>query len=224
MIVLYIFDKEIYLDLEVRNYYSIVIENKKKLLELEKYIYFDFSGKEEFIKCKIDNNFINPDKIATLIYPIFNPDFNNKRNINSLYKILKNFYREDVDSSVETINSKIKEIIDTISLDYSINIETTEEIKIEDIFKISNLRFAENYNSLLERIIQFCVVTKEIRNVFIFFVFDLNKYFEQEEIQLLLKDLYIKGIFLINIENSVKENEETKHISLLIDSDLCVIN
>lgn len=97
-------------------------------------------------------------------------------------------------------------------------------IRIDDIFKIGGLQFLETDSSLLERFVRYISIVKELQNVSIIFINHLHDYFENAEIEQLLKEMEYRGITLVNIEIFVPQNKLENETICIIDKDLCSIN
>ena len=212
------------IDITDPKFITLVIENKSFYWRFSKYLYDVFP--EHLSYCSVFKNG-EEQKIEDMSAYIYNPldlNLNTKQNLNALYKILKKSYFSELSASVEQIQELLAQVCKEIRLDFDAELTMDSSIRIDDIFKIGGLQFSEIDSSLLERFVRYVSIIKELRNVSIIFINHLHDYFENTEIEQLLKELGYRGITLVNIETFVPQNKLENETLCIIDKDLCSIN
>ena len=212
------------IDITDPKFITLVIENKSFYWKFSKYLYDTFP--EHLSLCSLIKNG-EQQKIEDVSAYIFNPlelSLNTKQNLNALYKILKKSYFSELSASVEQIQELLAQVCKEIRLDFDAELTMDSSIRIDDIFKIGGLQFLETDSSLLERFVRYISIVKELQNVSIIFINHLHDYFENAEIEQLLKEMEYRGITLVNIETFVPQNKLENETICIIDKDLCSIN
>ena len=212
------------IDITDPKFITLIIENKSFYWKFSKYLYDTFP--EHLSYCSLIKNG-EQQKIEDVSAYIFNPldlNLNTKQNLNALYKILKKSYFSELSASVQQIQDLLTQVCKEIRLDFDAELTMESSIRIDDIFKIGGLQFSEIDSSLLEKFVRYISIIKELRNVSIIFINHLHDYFENTEIEQLLKELGYRGITLVNIETFVPQNKLENEKICIIDKDLCSIN
>lgn len=212
------------IDITDPKFITLVIENKPFYWTFSKYLYDTFPEHLSF--CSLIKNG-EQQKIEDVSAYIYNPldlNLNTKQNLNALYKILKKSYFSELSASVQQIQDLLTQVCKEIRLDFDAELTMESSIRIDDIFKIGGLQFSETDSSLLERFVRYISIVKELQNVSIIFINHLHDYFENTEIEQLLKEMEYRGITLVNIETFVPQNKLENETLCIIDKDLCSIN
>lgn len=212
------------IDITDPKFITLIIENKSFYWKFSKYLYDTFP--EHLGYCSLFKNG-EEQKIEDVSAYIYNPldlNLNTKQNLNALYKILKKSYFSELSASVQQIQDLLTQVCKEIRLDFDAELTMESSIRIDDIFKIGGLQFSETDSSLLERFVRYISIVKELQNVSIIFINHLHDYFENTEIEQLLKEMEYRGITLVNIETFVPQNKLENETLCIIDKDLCSIN
>lgn len=212
------------IDITDPKFITLVIENKPFYWTFSKYLYDTFPEHLSF--CSLIKNG-EQQKIEDVSAYIYNPldlNLNTKQNLNALYKILKKSYFSELSASVQQMQDLLTQVCKEIRLDFDAELTMESSIRIDDIFKIGGLQFSEIDSSLLERFVRYISIVKELQNVSIIFINHLHDYFENTEIEQLLKEMEYRGITLVNIETFVPQNKLENETLCIIDKDLCSIN
>lgn len=212
------------IDITDPKFITLVIENKSFYWKFSKYLYDTFP--EHLGYCSLFKNG-EEQKIEDVSAYIYNPldlNLNTKQNLNALYKILKKSYFSELSASVQQIQDLLTQVCKEIRLDFDAELTMESSIRIDDIFKIGGLQFSESDSSLLERFVRYISIIKELQNVSIIFINHLHDYFENVEIEQLLKETEYRGITLVNIETFIPQNKLENETFYIIDKDLCSID
>jgi len=201
----------------------LIIENKIMFYKFNKYCFEDFYGVDNYLSYFINDVSEKNDKVMNFIPNVFDLSLNNKRNINSLYKILKNKYYDDLKVDIDSLKEKAIEIISNIALDFDVELTANSEIKADDLFKILDLRFNDESNNLLDILIKYCSVIRELQNIDVFVINQLRDYFYDDDLSRMYHELSYKGITIIDVENNANFVKNKDDIVLIVDKDLCSI-
>ena len=207
------------INIDSAEFIDLVIENKKLKYEFLKYCYFCFNGNTNFIVLQCGSEIQNNEKLIFFVCNLFDLDLNTKKNINSLYKILKLKYYDELKDEILNLTNKTKQLIEDISLDFDMPLYSNSEIKEEDIFRAFDLRFLDDDSlSLKERIIKYCTLIYELQKIDIFIFKDLHQYIES-----LFYELKYLRIKIINVESNNNFTFNSYSKKIIIDETLCLI-
>ena len=168
-------------------------------------------------------NVINDNEPCFSILNIMDLDLNTKKNLNSLNKILQKTTYENFYKDLENLKTRISEIVKTISLELEVSISIKDEIKTDDLFKIMEIKFAENQENILEKLINYIIVMSKLQRKYIFLVLHLKEYLTEEEISVLIKELSLHEIFIIDFETRDFPIDVGIDSKIVIDSEGCLI-
>lgn len=213
-------------EFEISNdkFYTLIIENRVEFLNLMIYLNNEYSGNVDFLKLTNDQEKkLSLDSYIFYIPNIFNLDLNTKKNINALYKKLKTIYGKKMNDDLQEIKRKCEEIIEEISIDFDIELSVGTAINIDDIFKIMNISFLENYMNLKEKLVKYILIINELNEYKIFILNNLHIYFSNEELEFIIKELSYHDISLINIENNNYFSKIDNEYLKILDIDNCSI-
>ncbi|MDR0935003.1 MAG: type II-A CRISPR-associated protein Csn2 [Erysipelotrichaceae bacterium] len=216
-----LFDKEI--NLETSKFYTIVIENRKLNYDVSKYLYNEFSAKEDYFTIFKDDKKLDITNEATFVFNLFSLDLNTKRNINALYKILRKSCSDTLQADIKNIKNEIVKVVQQISLDFDIELGVNNDIREDDLFKIVDLRFSEGDDSYLLRFKKYVETVYELLGVRVFFIYHLHDYFNKNELDTIFHELSYKNMSLINLEISQNYEKSENEEFIVIDQDLCSI-
>ena len=208
-------------DLTNPQFITIVIENKEYYWKFNKYLYDVFPDHIKYCSFFNNGDEVKIEDISAYISNVLNLNLNTKQNLNALYKILKKSYFEELSSTVEQIQEQLTKVCSEIKMDFDAELIMDSAIRIDDIFKIGGLQFAEPSGSLLEDLSKFIMVSKELRGVSIIFINHLHDYLDNSKIAEFIKEIQYSGISLINLETSRPESIVKNENIAIIDKDLC---
>lgn len=204
----------------------IVIEDKKLFRNYIKEIYnqsIDYDDKGRFVLSDNEKE-IKLSKEVEVILDYYSLNINNKKTVTKVYNKLKEISLDE-DMYIETnkMYSEIIRYIDKIVDISDFPLEFSIDIDIIDVFKISNIKFINDYKDDLEKICNYIEIMTQFIGKNIFVLINFREFFRIEELKELYKFAAYKKIFLVMIENSVNEvcNEYEK--VFILDEDICEI-
>lgn len=212
------------LDITDPKFITLIIESKPFYWRFSKYLYDTFPDHLNYCSLLKNGEQQKIEDFSTYIYNPLDLSLNTKQNLNSLYKILKKSYFSELTASVQQIQESLTQVCKEIRLDFDAELTMESSIRIDDVFKIGGLQFSESDSSLLERFVRYISVIKELQNISIIFINHLHDFFENSEIEKLLKETEYRGITIVNIETNLPRKKLENEIVSIIDRDLCSIN
>ena len=216
-----------YIDNEI-----IIPDNKVFNIEIENKIYFyrlinelnyisngADSPEEDNIKFFKNNNELNLFNKIDVYIDYFNIDFNSKKIINSLYRVLKTTISEEDKIKIANYYLKIKNILSKSFLDYNLPLTISSEYDIELIFKLLKIN-VEKKNNLLDNLL----ILIDINNIFkinelLIFV-NLKQYLNKEELNELYKYSVYNNVKILLIDSQSYGTCNEYEKKLIIDSNL----
>ncbi len=161
------------------------------------------------------------EKNCLIISNIFNLDANSKKILTSLYKRIANEIMTDEDKEkVIKVNDSILELLNKISLELNLDVDYSAEIDIQKILSIYDFSFKVNQEMPLDKVVTFIKANLEIGNYKFVISNNLLPLFNDNELEMLSKELELLGVSLINL---TLVQTKRKHVidSITIDDDLC---
>lgn len=198
------------IEIENKKYFSRIINNLLLLNDgiLEEANIFENNIKELNLTNKIN-----------IIIDYFHIDFNNRKIINEIYKIIYNIIDENtikiINKSYKQIYSSLKNSIQDIDLPLSIE----NVVDINSILKISNLSIRYP-KEILDKILLLIDIEEQLKlNNLLVFV-NLKQYLNKEELEELYKYSLYKNIKLLLIDSQSYGISNKYEKKLLIDENL----
>lgn len=198
----------------------LVIENKQFYRKLIHALKESVSGNESCFK--IIENLEEKDlsKMSAFITDVFDININESKIINRIYNLLieesngSELYDQKIKFENE-INKFIEELI--FKFDYDI---TYDHIDYKNIFKGVNLHIEDNFQGLMENLLEYIDISYKLLNKKIFFILNLNCYFNSNELEELKRYLCYNNVVVVLLQNRLDlEIQKSENIKI-IDSDL----
>lgn len=106
-------------------------------------------------------------------------------------------------------------------LDY--DLDYSDSLEVKDFLKIMNLHFADDAESLLEKLIDYVQLLHEVLQVRLFIFINIRSYLSTEGLQQLYKQVFYNKGFILLIENNDNFIREDNEEVMIIDKDHCII-
>ena len=164
-------------------------------------------------------NEINLNNKILIMYDFFNFDFNSKKNISKIYKLIEDNLDEKSLQSFNSLYSKLLKILKN-ELNYlDINIKLDEEYKMENILKIVKLSI-EKKDSLMDNLFLLIDLEKILKvNEVLVFV-NLKQYLSKDELKEFYKYIVYNNLCAVFVDSQtygIADNMENK---IIIDDNL----
>lgn len=198
----------------------IVIENYKLFHDIINNLYTEqYSDIFNFYDEKY--NSLDLDSKIYILYDYINYDLTN-------LKVFLDFTKKNKLTNNFKIKEKLNELYEScinlfeeIAIESPIMIEMNEEINFEYLIKALNIHFKSS-NENIENIVKYCKIINEIYSKEIICFININSFFSNEEIEIIISELKMCGIKLLFISTNDNNiiNINNKKI-VYIDNDLC---
>ena len=218
---IYFFEE--FIDLEVGKLYTIIIENRKILYDFEKYLFNEFEGNNDYLLLMDNNKIIDHKKNIYFLSNFYDMDLNNKKNLLALYKQIKVNHNDELKERFEQLTSNINEFLEFMNFESGFDLTFDSNILMDDVFKLGDLRFNNENDSLFNTLISYLEIINNLFNIEVFIVEELHKYFSNDELIKAINELKYHGIILINIEKDNNFEGIVDEIRNYIDIDYCTI-
>lgn len=149
----------------------------------------------------------------------FNIDFNSKKVINSLYKMLKNNLNEENKIKINNYYSKIKNILSKTFIDYNLSLVINDEFDLEMLFKTLKVSI-KNKDNLFDNLL-LLIDINSIFNINELLVFiNLKQYLTNEELKEFYKYSLYNNVKIILIDSQSYGTANEYEKKLIIDNNL----
>ena len=211
------FDHEIKLEgistlvIENIELFRIILEdiNKERLKELNDFKLYN----DNYEEIDINKNIILINNLILL-------DLNERVILNSLYKevkeeIMVNYYKE-----FDKLEKDINEFIKNAIFNNNYNLTYDCSLNIEDLLKISSLKFNQEDN-IVDKFLSYLDLVKDYLKIKTIILINSRNYFTDEEYKNLFEEVKRKDISLLFIENYNNRVSFSSEKLYIIDSNLC---
>ncbi|MCR5195997.1 MAG: type II-A CRISPR-associated protein Csn2 [Pseudobutyrivibrio sp.] len=201
---------------------EIICENKVAFRTLVYDLAVETSGGEgEWILSDNENEY-NLAKVADLIINPFAVSCNDRKILSAIYKELHIISDQVYPEQYAEANAKMLNYLDSILVDVPYALEYEPIADVEGIFKLYDVKFEDEYSSILDKLVTYIRTVSQVLRKNVFFFVNLKSYLDDEEIEMLYREVSYSKSSLIMIESSDSSKLEAEK-KVLIDSDLCII-
>lgn len=165
-------------------------------------------------------------KINKSVELILNPmqlEENQKRILNAFVQSFsKTATNETYWKKGQELNAIIQTFFSELEMEYPFEYHINSEIEFAALAKAMGIRIETEYESDLERLLQYCILTQDLLNTKLFLFFHLHAYFTEEELELFYHEARQRKWNILLMESSVgKRLSNEKYY--IIDKDNCEI-
>lgn len=165
-------------------------------------------------------------KISKTVEIILNPlqlDENQRKLMNAF---LKSFSENATGVSYwklgQELNIAVQKFFCEIENEYSFGYQIAPEIDFTALAKAMHIQIETQYESDLERLLQYCILTEELLHTQLFIFWNLRNYFSNEEVAMFYEESIRRNWKILLMENFVSERIEGEKW-YIIDKDNCEI-
>lgn len=203
----------------------LCIENKTMFNEIVSDFLVQINGEDGDFILSEKGKELSIKKSVELVLSPFIMDFNSKKILSSIYGDLKeNAYQQDYYANTVKLLSEISGYISNVVDEYKYPLEISEEINIEDVFKLASLKVDNSNSTLVDKIVDYVELVTTVLNVKLVVFVNLKSYIEEEQLGELYKTIINKKINVLLIENMMISSKIEGEKGIIIDKDLCEIS
>lgn len=218
-IVVNFIDNEI--EVENNNVFNIEVENKVYFYRLINEFNLISKGviSDNIFFLDEDSNELNLLNKIDLYIDYFNIEFNSKKIINNLYKILKTNINEEDKAKINKYYLRIKSILSKSFLDYNLPLIINDEFDIDTILKLLKVTI-NSKNNLLDNLFLLIDINNNFKiNELLIFV-NLKQYLTLEELNEFYKYSLYSDIKILLIDSQCYGVTNKFEKKLIIDGNL----
>lgn len=200
--------------------YKFDVEKEISIISIENPILYRLLSLNIYdnIIYSINDIVMDLNKHGLVILNPFNITLNETKLLKYLYKDLEKELINNEIEDLSVIETYLLNIMEKLSINTSIPIEYNETIDINKLLNSLNIKYKECDN-YLETLVYYIKLTNEISQNTIIISFGLLFLLENNEIELLKKELSILNINLIDIQFNSQNNLK----DVIIDTDWCLL-
>ncbi len=206
---------------ENNNVFNIEVENKVYFYRLINEFNLISKGiiSENIFFLDEDDNELNLLNKIDLYIDYFNIEFNSKKIINNLYKVLKTNINEEDKIKINKCYLKIKNILSKSFLDYNLPLLINDEFDIDTILKLLKVSI-DSKNNLLDNLFLLIDINNNFKiNELLIFV-NLKQYLTLEELNEFYKYSLYSDIKILLIDSQCYGVTNKFEKKLIIDGNL----
>ena len=200
----------------------LIIENAVAYAKIINDLWKQSNGDEGGFSLLEDDKTRNIAKDVECIINPFALSCNNKKIITKLYQELKDIALDKMQQETIDLNANFVSYIENLTqtVPYPINFQL--DFDVSAILKSYNVVLAEQYESLLERIIEYIKVCRHICNIDIYFFVNLKCFLSEKEIFDLYEFAFYEKLKIVLFESIQSKTMDDENVWIL-DQDLCII-
>ena len=172
-----------------------------------------------------DNGEILPfSKNIELIIDPFGTELNQKKILTKLYSVMeRDVMQSEFMNKWRMLYSEMLSLVANIMDDMPYMLKCNQDGNITELFKELEVKFESNPENLLERIIDYICVIKDVYGKTVFILINLKSYLTKEELEQLYKKMFYEKINILLIESHDNHDIIEEEKVTIIDNDMCVI-
>lgn len=203
--------------------FVLCIQNPREYYKVVQELVAAFRGEvSEFTFWDGDKN-VNAESAGEILTDIFSFELSDKKIITLLHKHLQqNFNENDLIFKFQNVKAVSEKFLlelcgtEQFALDYN-------EISLEGLLKLCNVKPERNYETLLEKIICYLNIFSELKGAYNFVLVGLKNVLDNEELQLLYRHCKLHKLSLLLIESGKNHPILPEERAIIITEDLCEI-
>lgn len=201
---------------------ELVIENPKFLREIIKDL--TISEEEKEVVISTNGNALNFDKDIDVVFNPLKLDFNSKRAMTTLLKLLlKTSISEDFYLATNKLKTKIvkyfSEIIDAGDFEFEVS---ADDFTMDSVAKAISIHIVGDEDEFVELLTDYVSMMAELANIKLFVFVNLRCFMSDEDVERFHHNLDNHQIDILLLESASREKLRDVP-RLLVDKDLCEI-
>lgn len=217
-------DMDTLIDFDKQQVSIVVIENPKMMREFVQSFIAQTNGEEGKFILSDGLKTLPLSKNASIILDYFSLSLNDRKTLSKLYEILNTIaYNEDFYLKTNEINNKLQEYVSDIVYQADWHLTYEEDFKLQDVFKLLDVRFEDNTYTLQEKVLSYLELCNSFLGIKLVVFVNLNSYLQVHEIEELYNQIKYYNIKLLLLEHNLTRTSLPQEKVIVIDEDLCEI-
>ena len=200
----------------------IIAENQKTFCDFVSNIKEMIDGKvEKVLLTDNSGSMISTDKCDIILSPM---DFqlNSKKILNSIYKEISQIVKEELWMQEQELNNAIMDFLDRAVMKLPYDLIYEKNIDTQDLLKLYKLNLLENYDCLLEKLINYVKIISQVSFTKCLFLVNIHDFLSAKDLDMLYEIASYSDVNLIMIESHQREKSSYEHTYILDDNN-CLI-
>jgi len=200
----------------------IIAENQKTFCDFVSNIKEMIDGKvEKVLLTDNSGSMISTDKCDIILSPM---DFqlNSKKILNSIYKEISQIVKEELWMQEQELNNAIMDFLDRAVMKLPYELIYEKNIDFQDLLKLYKLNLLENYDCLLEKLINYVKIISQVSFTKCLFLVNIHDFLSVKDLDMLYEIALYNDVSLIMIESHQREKSSYEHTYILDDNN-CLI-
>lgn len=208
-------------------------ENRSNVLVLEDPLLFtkyvcefndQYNGLEgNWILSELDKEY-QLDKYASLVLDPISLSINNRTVINKLYSdVEKHTLSSEKILSLNAFNQEVNRFIEEIVNEFDYDVSFDSEFDIKSVLKFANVRFNDESDTLLEKLINYVKICSSLMRTKLFIFINLKAFLNDKDLEYLYTQIYYLKSNVLLIESFDKQRLLCEDYAI-VDKDYCLID
>lgn len=211
------------IELKENRVYVLSIENPKAYSVILRDFWSQTKGGDGELILSEGEKIYTISKVMECIFNPFDIDCNDKKILNKLYYELSEYALTYFAEENAELNSKMLYYVDRIVDSVPYALDYTLDFDVINLLKTYSVKFQTVGDSLLEKIVEYLKVMKQICGISYFVFVGLKSYVNKNELEQLYEFAFYEKIGIIIVESVHTQTIETEEC-WIIDNDLCLIS
>lgn len=200
-----------------------LIESAVQWRNIQKELFLQSQGIEGGWILSDDDKEIKFSKSVEMISNPIQLEENQKRVMNAFLQSLRQkAMSEQYWKRSQELNASIQKFFADLEIEYSFAYNINAEIDIPALAKAMEIHFEYEYENDLERMLQYCILIKDMLGTRLFIFWNLHHYFNKQELGLFYQEVIIRKWRVLLMETSLKSRMDMEKY-YIIDQDNCEI-
>lgn len=204
----------VYIIEQPKFFLNLLLKLQEEVEENKKGIFYLFEEEKE----------LDISKNILLITDLFHLNFHNKKIISAIFSKLKEkTLEEEIYFDRLQLEEQLKLFLEKLIMDFPYPLSLEGTIEYETLFKMFHIQVDEQYESYLEKIIDYISLSYKLGLMKCIVFVNLKTILSKEECKKLYEECFYRKIPIILFENREYEYIIEEEEKIIIDTDLCEI-
>lgn len=200
-----------------------IVESPIRWREMQKELLSQCQGDDGSWVLSVEEKELKMSKSVEMILNPMQLEENQKRIMNGVLQSLSRMaVNERYWKKSQELNAAIQIFFAELETEYPFEYQINEEIDISALAKAMGIQIEQEYETDLERLLQYCILAREILGAKLIIFWNLHNYFSMQELESLYQEIMVRKWNVLLMETAVVQKISVeKHY--IIDRDNCEI-